>query len=71
MMPAPLQSHPCLGGIFTKYAAFHFFKSQQEETTGICDDKVHSFISNYMKFFQPLYVNMQFKLCFCPFFYTF
>ena len=48
MMPATLQSHPSKCGFFTVYAAFHFFKSQQEEITGVHDVNVLSFISNFM-----------------------
>ena len=48
MMPAPLQSHPSVCGIFTIYAAFHFFKFLQEEITAVHDVNVLSFISIYM-----------------------
>ena len=48
MMPAPLQSHPSVGGFYTIYAAFHLFKFRQEEITGVHDVIVLSFISNYM-----------------------
>ena len=48
MMPAPLQSHPCVCGFYTIYAAFHLFKFQQEEITGVHDTNVLSFISNFM-----------------------
>ena len=64
MMPAPLQSHQSVCGFYTIYAAFHLFKFQQEEITEVHDVNVFSFISNYIK---PLYVNVQFTLCFCPF----
>ena len=47
-MPAPLQSHPSVCGFYTKYAAFHLFKFRQEETTGVHDVNVLSFISNFM-----------------------
>ena len=48
MMPEPLQSHPSVCGFYTLYAAFHLFKFRQEEITGVHDDNVLSFISNYM-----------------------
>ena len=48
MMPAPLQSHPSLCSFYTIYAAFHFFKSRQEEITGVHDVNVLSFIINYV-----------------------
>ena len=48
MMPAPLQSHPSVCGFYTVYAAFHLFKFQQEENTGVHDVNVLSFISIYM-----------------------
>ena len=48
MLPAPLQFHPCLCGFYTIYAAFHLFKFQQEEITGVHDVNVLSFISKYM-----------------------
>ena len=47
MMPAPLQSHPSVCGFSTIYAAFHLFKFRQEETTGVHDVNVLSFIGNY------------------------
>ena len=48
MMQATLQSHPSVCGFYTKYAAFHLFKFQQDEITGVRDVNVLSFISNYM-----------------------
>ena len=48
MMPAHLQSHPSACGFYTIYAAFHLFKFQQEEFTGVHDVNVLSFISNFM-----------------------
>ena len=48
MMPAPLQSHPSVCSFYTKYAAFHLFKFQQKEITGVHDVNVLSFISIYM-----------------------
>ena len=46
MMPAPLQSHPSVCGFYTIYVAFHLFKFQQEEITGVHDVTVLSFLSN-------------------------
>ena len=57
MMPAPLQSQPSVCGFYTIYAAFHLFKFQQEEITGVHDVNVLSFISNYV-IFQSLFVNV-------------
>ena len=48
MIPATLQSHPSVCGFYTIYAAFHLFKFQQEEITGVHDVNVLSFISNFM-----------------------
>ena len=48
MMPAPLQSHPSVCSFYTIYSAFHLFKFQQEEITGVHDVNVLSFISNFM-----------------------
>ena len=48
MMPALLQSHPNVCGFYTIYAAFHLFKFQQKEITGVHDVSVLSFISNFM-----------------------
>ena len=48
MMPEPLQSHPSVCGFYTIYAAFHLFKFQQEEMTGVRDVNVLSLISNFM-----------------------
>ena len=53
MMPAPLQSHRSVCGFYTIYVAFHLFKFQQEEITGVHDVNVLSFISNYI--FQFFY----------------
>ena len=47
-IPAALQSHPSVCGSHTIYAAFHLFKFRQEDTTGVQDVNVLSFISNYM-----------------------
>ena len=54
MMTAPLQSHPSICGLYTIIEAFHLFKFQQEETTGVHDVNSLSFVSNYIYFFQPL-----------------
>ena len=48
MMPPLLQSHPSVCGFYTLYAAFHLFKFQQKEITGVHDVNVLSFISNFM-----------------------
>ena len=48
MMPELLQTHPGVCGFYTIYAAFHLFKFRQEETAGVHDVNVLSFISNYM-----------------------
>ena len=48
MMPAPLRSHPSVCGFYTIYAAFHLFKFQQKEITGVHYVNVLSFISNFM-----------------------
>ena len=48
MMPAPQQSHPSVCGFYIIHAAFHLFKFQQEEITGVHDVNVLSLISNYM-----------------------
>ena len=45
MMPAPLQSHPSVCVFHAIYAAFHLFKFQQKEVTGVLDVNVLSFIS--------------------------
>ena len=47
-MPETLQSHPSVCGFYTIYEAFHLFKFRHEETTGVHDVIVLSFISNYM-----------------------
>ena len=47
MMPAPLQSHPSVCGLYTKYVAFHLFKFRHEEITRVHDINVLSFISNF------------------------
>ena len=43
-----LQNYPCVYGFCTIYAAFHLFKFQQEEMTGVHDVNVLSFISYFM-----------------------
>ena len=40
MMPETLQSHPSVCGFYAIYAAFHLFKFQQEEITGVHDVNV-------------------------------
>ena len=67
MMPVPLLSHPSVCGLYTKYAASHLLKLQQEEITGVKDVNVLSFISNYKEVFQSFYVKVQFISSFCPF----
>ena len=47
LMPEPLQSQPSVSGFYTIYAAFHLFKSPQEEITGVHDVNVLSFNSIY------------------------
>ena len=48
MVRTRLQDHPSVSGFHTIYAAFHFLKFQREETTGVHDVNVLSFISNFM-----------------------
>ena len=48
MMPEALQSHPNVCVFYTIYAAFHLFKFRQEETAGVPDVNVISFVRNYM-----------------------
>ena len=48
MVPVKLQSHPSVCGFFAINSAFHLFKFQQEQLTGVHDVNVLSFISNYM-----------------------
>ena len=48
MVPVKLQSHPSVCGFYAIYSAFHLFKFQQEQLTGVHDVNVLSFISNYM-----------------------
>ena len=48
MMSAPLQSHRSVCGFYTIYAAFHLFKFQQQEITGVHDVNVLYFISSFM-----------------------
>ena len=43
-----LQDHPSACGVYTIYAAFHLFKFQQEEITGVLDVNVLSFTSNFL-----------------------
>ena len=65
MMPEPLQSHPSVCGFYATYAAFHLFKFQQEENTGVPDVIVLPFISNYMKISIFPIVNVQVIQCDC------
>ena len=48
MVRTSLQDHRSVCGIYTIYAAFHLFKFQQEEITGVHDVNVLSFMSNFM-----------------------
>ena len=48
MIPGPLQSYPSVCGFYTIYADFHLIKFRQEETTGVHDVNVLSFISIYV-----------------------
>ena len=48
MVRTRLQDHPSVCGFYTIYAAFYFFKFQQEEITGVHDVNVLYFISNFM-----------------------
>ena len=48
MVWTKLQDQPSLCGFYTIYAAFHLFKFQQEEITGVHDVNVLSFITNFM-----------------------
>ena len=48
MIPTRLQGHPSVCGFYAINAGFHLFKFQQEELTGVNDDNVLSFISNYL-----------------------
>ena len=54
MVRARLQDHPSVCGIYTNYAAFHLFKFQQEEITGVHDANVLSFKSNFSKMITSL-----------------
>ena len=65
VMPEPLLSHPSVCGFYTIYAAFHLFKFRQEETAGVHDVNVLSFISNYMFFSNFSFLNVQFIQCDC------
>ena len=48
MVRIGLQDHPSVCGFYTTYAAFHLFKFQKEELTGVLDVNVLAFISNFM-----------------------
>ena len=63
MMPEPLQSRLSVCGFYTIYAAFHLFKFRQEEITGVHDNNVLSFMSNYMLFSKFSNVNLQVIQC--------
>ena len=43
-----LQDHFSVCGFYTIYAAFHLFKFQQEEMTGIHDVNVFCFLSDFI-----------------------
>ena len=47
MVRTRLQDHPSVCGFYTIYAAFHLFKFQWEEITGVHDVNVLSFIGNF------------------------
>ena len=47
-MPEALQCHPSVCGFQTIIAAFHLFKFQQKEITGVHDVNVLHFPSKYM-----------------------
>ena len=48
IVPTRLQNHPSVSGFYPIYVAFHLFKFQQEETTGVHDVNIPSFISNFI-----------------------
>ena len=48
MVRTRFQDHPSVCGSYTIYRAFHLFKFQQEEITGVHDVNVLSFISNFL-----------------------
>ena len=48
MMPELLLSNPSVCGFDTIYAAFHLFRFQQDEITGVHDVIILSIISNYI-----------------------
>ena len=47
MVRTRLQEHLSVCGFYTIYAAFQLFKFQQEDITGVHDDKVFSFWGNF------------------------
>ena len=47
VIPTRRQGNPSVCGFYTMYAAFHRFKFQQEELTGVIDVKVFSFAGKY------------------------
>ena len=48
MVRTRLQEQPSVCGFYTINAAFHLFKFQQEEVTGVQDVNVLSFTSNFL-----------------------
>ena len=48
MVRTKLQDHPSVCGFYTICAAFHLFKFQQEEITGVQDVNVLFSLSNFM-----------------------
>ena len=48
MVRTRLQGQPSVFGFYTIYAAFHLFKFQQKEITGVHEVNVLSFKSNFM-----------------------
>ena len=48
MFHTRLQDHPSVCGFYTTYAAFHLFKFQHEEVTGVHDVNLLSFVINFM-----------------------
>ena len=48
MVRTRLQDYPSVCGFYTIHAAFHLFKFQQEEITGVRDVNVLSFLNTFM-----------------------
>ena len=65
MFRTRLQDHPSVCGFHTIYAAFHLFKFQQEEVTGVHNVNVLYLIRNFMYLITNLTVNVQVVLCIC------